>query len=191
MEEIEIKFLDIDIPKLEEKLKKIGAKKVGEYFYKRRTFDYPGLPLDKRGVWVRVRDEGDRVTMACKKILNYDPNGKVPKDSKIEEHEIIVSDFNTTCNILYGAGLIEKGYQENKRIRYVKDDIEYDIDTWPRIPNFLEIEGPSLKKVEKAATLLGFDLKESVRYSSWQIYQSYGIELHDFQRVTFGEWIKK
>jgi adenylate cyclase class 2 len=191
MEEIEIKFLDVDVASLEEKLKKIGAKKVGEYFYKRRTFDYPDLRLDKGGVWIRVRDEGDRVTMACKKIVDYDPSVKVSKNAKIEEHEVIVSDFDTTCQILSGAGLIEKGYQENKRLRYVKDDIEYDIDTWPKIPTFLEIEGPSLEKVEEAARLLDFDVKESVRYSSWQIYQSYGIELHNYQIVTFDKWVKK
>ena len=79
MEEVEIKFLNIDIPTMEEKLLSVGAEKVGEYFYRRRHFDYADESLDKKGEWIRVRDEGDKITMAHKKLLAYD------KDIKVED----------------------------------------------------------------------------------------------------------
>jgi adenylate cyclase class 2 len=191
MEEIEIKFLNIDVPETEKKLLDIGAEKVGEYFYHRRHFDYPGEPLDKKGEWIRVRDEGDKVTMAHKKFLNYDRNVKVAKDVIVEEREVDVSDFDKACEMLFAIGFVEKNYQENKRIRYKKGEIEYDIDFWPKIPPLLEIEGPELGLVQDAATQLGFDLSNAVRYTGWQIYNDYGINLHDFKRVTFDEWIEK
>ncbi|HTE48729.1 MAG TPA: hypothetical protein VK675_02390 [Candidatus Paceibacterota bacterium] len=47
MEEFEIKFLEVDVLKLEKKLLEIGANKVGEYAYSRALFDYPDLRMKK------------------------------------------------------------------------------------------------------------------------------------------------
>ena len=66
MEEIEVKFLDINPAAIQERLKNIGANKVGQYFYRRRVFDYPDLRLDKQGAWIRLRDEGDKITLTFK-----------------------------------------------------------------------------------------------------------------------------
>jgi len=38
MEEIEVKFLNIDVEEIKKKLKDIGAEKVFEKLYKRKTF---------------------------------------------------------------------------------------------------------------------------------------------------------
>ena len=73
-QEYEVKFLDIDIPKLEKKLEEIGAEKVGEFFYRRISFDFPDLSLNAKGAWVRLRDEGDRVTMTWKRRLGVKAN---------------------------------------------------------------------------------------------------------------------
>ena len=59
MEEIEVKFLNIDSDLMEKKLLKIGAKKVFEKLYHRKVFDYPDLRLNDQGAWVRLRDEGE------------------------------------------------------------------------------------------------------------------------------------
>ena len=42
MEEIEVKFLNIDVAETEKKLAAIGAERIGEYFYKRRV--WPAIP---------------------------------------------------------------------------------------------------------------------------------------------------
>ena len=191
MEEFEIKFLEVDVPELEKKLLAIGAKKVGEYFFRRRHFDYPDLHLDKKGEWIRVRDEGEKITMAHKKISNFDQNKKDRRDVIIEEQEIVVSDFDAACKILFAAGLMEKNYIESKRIRYVKDGIEYDIDIFPKLPPYLEIEGKSIESVREAASELGFDLEKAVRYTAAQMYKDRGMNLHDYQIVTFEKFVKK
>ena len=69
MEEIEVKFLNIDPETIQKKLAEIGARKVGEYFYRRRVFDYPDFRLDKQNAWLRLRDEGDRVTLSFKRRI--------------------------------------------------------------------------------------------------------------------------
>src|ERR1044072_9268520 len=125
MEEIEVKFLDIDVAALEKKLLEIGAVKVGEYFYKRQVFDFPGFPLNAQGAWVRLRDEGDKVTFGFKKRIGYEKHDGSGSDEGTEEVEVTVSDFEKTRELLHRIGLIDKFYQENRRIRYEQDGVEF------------------------------------------------------------------
>ncbi len=92
MEEIEIKFLNIDPKIIEEKLLSIGAKKASDYHFKRIIFDYSDFRLDKQGAWIRLRDEGDKVTLAFKQRISKDYES-LAGDEGMYEREIIVSDF--------------------------------------------------------------------------------------------------
>ncbi len=192
MEEIEIKFLDINVEKLEKKLNDIGAQKIGEFFYKRTHFDYPDLRLDNSGAWLRVRDEGEKITIAYKNVADFTSHDKVNKDSAILEKEITVSNFDTACDIFLSMGLIKKSYQENKRIRYVLNQVEIDIDFWPLIPPYVEIEANTKDELENVVYKLGFDMTDAVKYSAGLIYERhYGIKLHDYLLFTFDKQIKK
>ncbi len=190
-QEYEVKFLDIDVPKLEEKLRSIGAEKVGEYFYKRTTFDFPDLNLKGKGAWLRLRDEGDRVTLTWKKRLGMKAHDGSASDEGMEEVEVVVSDFTQTATILRSIGMIDKFYQENRRTRYKKGVVEFDIDLWPRLKPYLEIEGPSWKDVEGAIVELGLDPKDKKIFSTNQIYSLNGIDEHDYIHMSFTEWIKR
>src|SRR5947209_1644815 len=128
MEEIEVKFLNVDVAALEEKLRAVGAVKVGEYFYRRRVFDYPDWRLDKKGAWLRLRDEGEKITLSFKQRLGMAEAGSTANDAGMEETEILVSDFDTTAELILKLGFIEKHYAENKRTRWEKDGVEFDID---------------------------------------------------------------
>ncbi len=189
MEEIEVKFLDINTESLIKKLEKLGAKRIFERLYRRRVFDYPDLRLDDNYSWVRLRDEGDQITLAFKQRIK--PGEKGENDQTMHESEIIVSDFEETTNILINIGLIEKSYQENKRIRYVLDDIEFDIDFWPQVPPYLEIEAESWEKVEEAIKLLELNSEDKKIYSTYQVYDVYNIKMKDYKRITFEEMILK
>jgi len=192
MEEIEIKFLEIDVEALEKKLGEIGAQKAGEYFYRRSLFDYPDLRLEKSGKWLRIRDEGDKVTMTSKSIPGFTSQEEIAKDVVVMEDEMTVGDFKTACTICNSIGLIEKRYEENRRIRYTYEGVEIDIDFWPKIPPFVEIEGPTLEAVEDVATKIGFNVTEAVRYGASSIYnRHYNIDLREYKKITFEEWIKK
>src|SRR4051812_4455663 len=121
MEEIEITFLDIDVTKFEERLKSLGAQKVGDFHYRRIIFDYSDFRLDKAGAWIRLRDEGDKVTFAYKQRIGIDKGAS--GDEGMFERETIVNDFEATRDILLKIGLVEKMYQENKRTRYVHEAV--------------------------------------------------------------------
>lgn len=191
MEEFEAKFLDVDIEAMEAKLAEIGATKVGEFFYRRQVMDYPDLRLDSSGAWIRVRDEGDRVTLGFKRRLGMDKHDGSTSDTGMEEIEVVVSDFDKTCELFRKIGIVDKFYQENRRIRWEKDGVEFDIDTWPLLNPYLEIEADSWEKVDEAIGWLGLNPADKKIFSTNQIYNSQGIRELDYVKMGFEEMIKR
>jgi len=191
MEEIEVKFLNIDPVSIENKLATIGAKRIFERLYKRRVFDYPDLSLHKKGAWVRLRDEGEKITLTYKERIGMKTFDGKTNDDSMEEVEINVSDFNKTAELLNKIGFDEKFYQENRRIRYQLDDIEFDIDFWPQLDPYLEIEAPSWEKIDEAIKLLGLNPEDKRIFSTTQIYKLKGIEDIDYKEMTFNGLIKR
>ena len=75
-----------------QKLKGINAKLIHpERFMIRECFDYPDSSLEKIGGWVRVRDEGDKITMSYKQLNDRTLHGT-------KEVSVVVDNFNLTCN---------------------------------------------------------------------------------------------
>lgn len=190
MEEIEIKFLEIDSDGVAQKLVALGARKVGDFHYRRIVFDYPDFRLDQQGAWVRLRDEGDKITLTFKQRLAQNIHS-LDGDDGMFERETIVTDFEATRTILLKIGLIEKMYQENKRTRYMLDDVEFDIDSWPLLPPYLEIEGASWDAVYAAAEKLGLKREDAKIFSTNQIYRLRGLDDRNYTKLTFDEQIER
>jgi adenylate cyclase class 2 len=190
-EEIEIKFLEVDIPTLEEKFLSYGATRVGETLSRITNFDFPDYRLKSDHAWVRLRTEFGKTTLTYKQRIGAVSSDTSLRDEGMREIEITVSNFETTRKLLHAIGMIEKFSQERKRIHFEKDDLSFDIDTWPLIPPYLEIEGNSWENVEKAASDLGFDYDSHLRCSAGNILTKYGYPDHDYSIFTFSEQIKK
>ncbi len=189
--EIEAKILNINVDQIESKLAGLGAHKIGERLFRSISFDYPGFPLDKQAAWVRLRDEGDKITLAFKQRLGVTDMKKGMNDSGMEEVELEVSDFETTKQFLLRIGLIEKFSQEKKRTSWKKGTVVYDIDTWPRLDPYLEVEADTWEAVDAAIEELGFDLKNKKICSATQIYEMAGIRDKEYVQMTFSEFIKR
>ncbi len=190
-EEYEVKFLDIEVPKIETKLKEIGAKKLFDRHYRWRNYDYSDLRLNAEKAWFKIRDEGDKVTLNFKKRIGHKDDEGQTNDEGMEEYTVEVSDFEETCRILGKIGLIVKFYEEKKRIRYEKEDIYFDIDTQPGIPTFLEIEADSWDGVDKGISLLGLNPKDKRIISAYQIYKMQGIDMLDYKEFSFKKGLIK
>lgn len=191
MQEIEVKFLNVDQDKLQIKLVEIEAQKAGEYFYRRRVFDYPDWRLDKAGSWLRLRDEGDRITLSFKKRIGVDTHDGTTNDTGMEEIEIRVNDFDRAAELILKLGFIEKHYAENKRIRWVKDNIEFDIDIYPELEPYLEIEAPTWEQINIAIKWLGFNPADKRVFSANQVYALKGIKVEEYTRLTFDGLVKR
>lgn len=191
-EEIEAKWLNIDPEKLEAKLVALGAEKIFDQLYRIQTMDYPDFRLDAAASWVRVRDEGSQVTMCFKQRMRNgnDKSGKT-NDLGMVEHEVVVSDFDTARDFLYSIGLVNKYYEEKKRIRYIYQGIEFDIDLMPGVPPYLEIEASSWDDIEKGAKLLGLANEDKKIFSAYQVYALNGIEMRDYSEFRFSGLVKR
>ena len=58
----------------------------------------------------------------------------------VEEHEIIVDDFDAAAKILEKTGIKNTSTQENYREIWKNNEIEICIDTWPGLAPYIEIE---------------------------------------------------
>lgn len=139
--------------------------------------------------WLRLRDEGDKVTLTYKKRFGVGDNRL--KDGGMHEVEVITNDFEKTAQLLLSIGMVEKFYEENKRVKYILNDVEFCIDTWPLIPTYLEIEGPTWEAVEEATKTIDLDWSSHIRCSTMQIYENYDINENDYSVLTFDKQVKK
>ena len=174
--EFEAKILDIDVDKIQDKLKVLGAKKLFDNKFRRYVYDIEG----KHGKeWIRLRDEGNKVTLTFKKIEDEE------KIEGTKEIEIDVSDFDDTHKLIEAVGFKHKAYQENRRIRYVLDGVTVEIDFWPKIPPYLEVEGKSKKEVEDTVKKLGFDVSQTTSVNTDTVYTKYGLDIYKFKELKF------
>ena len=173
--EFEVKVLDIDVEKMISKLSILGAKRIGEKFQKRFVYNFNP---PKENSWIRLRTDGKRTTMAIKEIQNDNIDGT-------KELEIDVGDFKKTNLFLEKLGYIAKAYQENRRISYILDDVEIEIDFWPKIPPYLEIEARSVAKVELMIKKLGFNRSQATSISVRKVYKKYGIDIYAIKELKF------
>ncbi len=172
--EIEAQFLDINKNEIREKLQKNGGKLIKpEIKMKRVIFDAG------EHQFIRVRDEGDKIVMTYKNI----PNDKDILGTK--EVNVVVDDFDRAVAFMEGTHLPIKAHQETLREKWIFNDCEICIDTWPWIPSFVEIEGPSPEKVWETAAKLELSRDKAKFGSVDSTYQHYyGVECEEVNMRT-------
>jgi adenylate cyclase class 2 len=151
--EIEAKFLNVQHDEIRAKLTELGATCVQPMRLMRRV-TIENDRLVEKNAFVRVRDEGDRVTMTYKQFDSLSVDGA-------KEIEIVVSDFDTAVQLLDAAGLPSQSFQESKRETWQLGEVEIVLDEWPWLKPYIEIEAGSEMLVQDTAKRLGFDWSEA------------------------------
>lgn len=174
--EYEERILEVDKEELIKKLEKLGAVKVGDFHQKRNVYDVKP-PHESR--WIRLRSDGKKTTLTYKNVEKDTIDGT-------KELEIEVDDFDKTDEMLNILGYTKRNYQENMRTRYMLDDVELDIDSWPLIPTYLELESDSIEKIKKLEKKLGVDKDKITCYNCQDIYEKiYDIEVGKIKVLKF------
>ncbi len=162
--EYEATFTNIDKDNIRKQLLQAGAQLVRkEFLQKRVVFSLPsGQEIE--GAWLRVRDEGDKITMSFKivdgdKIINQ------------RETKLVVDSFAEARDFLLGIGCREKAYQESKRELWKIDEVEITIDEWPFLEPFVEVEGSSEIEIKNISEKIGFDYNQAKFCSVDTLYQ--------------------
>src|SRR3989344_202833 len=167
--EYEVKFTNVNKDKVRNKLASLGAKLIrGEFLQKRTVFFLPS-GHEVEGGWLRVRDEGNKVTMTFKVV-----KGKNIQDQM--ETTLVVDDFEKAKRFLTDIGCVAKSYQENKRELWILDGVEITIDEWPFVHPYVEVEGRSENEVKEVSAKLGFKWEKAVIGATHTVTsQQYGI----------------
>lgn len=142
-----------------------------------RRYVYDVTPGDE-SKWIRLRDNGDGTTLAVKHITSDAIDGT-------HEVEVGVDDFAATNALLETLGFTAKSYQETERISFVLDGAQLEIDTWPRIPPYLEIEAATKDEVVRIAGLLGYTEADLTGENTIKIYARHGIDLNTVRELRF------
>lgn len=190
--EIEAKFTDVDTQEVRSKLQAIGAVlHQPEQFMRRCVFDFPDKSLMKKGGWVRVRDEGKKITLSYKQLVDRSVTGT-------KEVSVNVNHFEETIQLLQEIGLENYSYQETKRETWKWNHSEITIDTWPWIPTFVEIESPTECELKEVVKQLDFDWKKATHGSVEIVYQQHfdvtEEEVDHWPQITFvpvPEWLEQ
>lgn len=159
--EIEATFLEINKSELRAKLQAAGAKLIQpEVLMRRVVFNV------SEHAFARVRDEGNRIVLTYKNHHNNTLTGT-------EEINVEVSNYDDTIAILKACGMHAKSDEDSYRESWELDGVAIDIDTWPWIPSYVEIEGATPEAVETVAARLGFNMKDAVIGSVDEVYKLY------------------
>lgn len=119
--EFEAGFLGINEKTIKTKLKNLGAKKIlPKRLMRRYIFESPAMKKSRH--WLRLRDEGDCITLTLKKVVDHTKIGGK------EETEIIVDDFENTAKILAGLGFEPVNYQESYRETWKLGKVLFEFD---------------------------------------------------------------
>ena len=178
--EIEVRFLEIDYPVLTAKLKSLNAQDFGEDLLKEIIF------YDKELTWqyakkriVRIRETKDGVFLTFKSKTEE-------SDMVAKEIEMKIDNADKMKEFLEEIGLVAYRLQEKKRHTFKLKDVIVDIDTWPSVPTYVELEGPSEDSLRQAASSLDLDWKKVVLQAPrFIIEEKYKIPVSKLRYFTF------
>ncbi|MEV4131292.1 CYTH domain-containing protein [Dactylosporangium sp. NPDC049742] len=174
--EFEAKVLDIDPAAMADLiLSKNGSEVSTPTLQRRYVYD---IVAGDESKWIRLRDNGTKTTLAVKEISHDGIDGTY-------EVEVTVDDLDATNELLGFLGFHPKSYQENRRTSFTLDGAQLEIDEWPMIPPYLEIEASSPEEVRRVAALLGYEESQLTSENTTKVYKRYGIELGEHEVVSF------
>ncbi len=162
--EIELKFLNINIEEIKEKLNKLWAILKYDNTIESHSFLADGFHwADSNMKFLRVRKNSDDVRITYK-----DPTKQWHMTNR-QEIEIKVDDFNTAISLLEKLNFKKDDIFIKHRIHYELWNIHFELDTVPGIPTYLEIETQSENDMKEICIKLWLDILDGKKWSIFEI----------------------
>lgn len=154
---------------------------VVEILNKKELMTFLGKFNNNSKKWIRLRKTNKKTTLTVKHILK--DNGT--NIQQMMETEMSVPSMEIAKDFLKALGFSHKCYQEKRRISYVLNNHEIDIDTWPGVPTYMEIEGESEEDIQEILTVLGYSMQDTVSCTVDEIYKKMGIDSLSIRELKF------
>ncbi len=179
--EIEVKFLEIDKDQFVSKLKSLDAEDVVDELITEQIFHDPDGQWLKQNKFARIRRTGKGIFFTFKHSEQRTATGVLEIEFKIEEPEKMKA-------FLEAIGLVMDREQEKRRHKFKLGEVIVDIDTWPKVPTYVELEGPSEESIKDAASKLGFDYTKGVFGTASEVIEEvYKIPVNKLRYFTFAK----
>jgi len=145
MHEIETKVLEVDVEAIKKKLEAFGAKKTQDVTLTVDWFSMPESKKDNQPWYLRVRSySSGKVEVTWK-----GPYKIIGKTHQNKEINILIDDHKKMKELFESIGLIVYAHQEKKRVSWTLENVTFDLDTYPGMQSYLEIEANSEEEIEK------------------------------------------
>jgi adenylate cyclase class 2 len=145
MHEIETKVLEVDTKSLIKNLEALGAEKIQEVMLTVDWFSAPGFDKDHQPWFLRVRSYSTgKIEVTWKGKHEIEGLAR-----KVREVNVFVDNHENTKTLFKAIGLVCYAHQEKKRISWKLGNVQFDLDTYPKMPAYLEIEAPGEKEISE------------------------------------------
>jgi len=128
--EVEHKVLDVNPKAIAEAMKNIGAKQVYDDVRTITYFDHPDGSLKKAGEGIKLTEEGK---------LKLEHNRKT-ESGQSDTVKLFVSRKEEAVEFLKRLNLAPITQVQARRISYELGTVDFDIDCFPGIPPFMEVD---------------------------------------------------
>ena len=176
--EIETKVLDIDVKAVLKILTSIGAHEVSKTRLSVRWYRIVGIREGQDPWFLRIRSDLQGIHEVTWKAKS-DILGTARKHKEIN---FTVSEPEKVADLFEELGLEQYAYQVKDRTSLVLKDWKFEIDEYPNMPAFLEIEGKSEEHIREAIKLL--DLESNRTWAEGErllIQKIYGLDWYDMR----------
>ncbi len=139
-----------------------------------------------RNKWIRLRESDGETELTVKHVFEKSNSSL----QKVKEAETKVFSFEETNDILEEIGLASRSYQEKIRISYEYGKTNIEIDIWPMLKPYIEIESGDEKLIDNLINLLNYQNKEIVSINTEQLYKRIGVDIHKISQLKFAQNFK-
>lgn len=131
--------------------------------------------------WIRLRESNNKIELTTKHILEKQND----KFQNVIETEIEVSSLEETNRLLENIGIARRSYQEKIRYSYEYKTAEIEIDIWPKLQPYMEIECDDEETINEIIEKLNLKSNEVVSLNTEQLYKRIGVDVHSMSELKF------
>lgn len=131
--------------------------------------------------WVRLRDTNGNVTLTVKHVFEKN----IDSVQKVGEYEIEVNSVDDADQLLTALGFAKRNVQEKIRTQYRYKEAEIDLDEWPLLQPYMEIESSDTSLYQEIIDLCGYGDKEIVSCNTEELYRRIGINSREQPELVF------
>lgn len=178
MHEVETKILNVDSGQIAKKLEGFGAEKIQDTKLCVDWFKVKGQPDSEVQWYLRIRSYSDGKS----EVTWKGKSDKLGVSRKHKEINFVTGEPEKLAELFGEIGLEKYASQEKYRKSWQFKDWRFDLDQYPNMPAYLEIEGKDEVHIQAAIEMLDLGShKASPEGEKLLIENEYGLNWHSMK----------